>query len=95
MTWVKLPTGEVINTDLIQFLKIQRLGSPREQFAVYAYVEGHPVPIAQELYQVEAAEKVLDAFLFVAHIKPVVLDPDLRGFKRKVASIPPELQGED
>ena len=94
MTWVKLPDGDVVNTDQMQFLQVTKLTNPREQFRVVAYFSGHVHLLADNLYQHEAAQKVLEAFLQAAGIKSVTLNPDLRGFKVKVASIPPELQSE-
>jgi len=95
MTWIKLPTGLIINMDNVDSLDINKITNPRDMFQVVCVQSGHRQVLAEELYQLEAAQKVIEAVLRAADITPVPVETDLRGFKRKVAAIPPELQKDE
>lgn len=72
MTWVRLPTGQDINSDAMARVRTLRGGDGK--FHVVAdLTSGDQVHIASELHNEESADIVKQTFLSTAGIFPVTL----------------------
>ena len=96
--WIKLPTGLVVNMNLVETLDIIKITNPKDSFQVVAVSGGHRHVLAEGLYQYEKAAQVRDAVLYCAGIKPIEVEADMRektrnqdDIPRRPAGVPPEL----